>query len=101
MKMMDMGMTDKERYGETTGMPAGKEKDKKHYETMMMMSDKMPTDMSEMHAGEMHKMCIEMMVKSVETMEGGKKKYKMEMRKMGKMPETKKEINPYKKSDEE
>ena len=66
----------------------------------MMMSDKMPLDIGEMHAGESHKMMVEMIVKSVENTDDGKKKYKLEMRKMGKAPEMKKEINPYKKSDE-
>ncbi len=96
--MMDMGMTNEERYG---GGVAKERKDKKHYETIMMTSDKMPSDMGEMHAGETHKMCVEMMVKSVEKEEGGKTKYKMEMRKIGKMPKEQKSINPYKKSDED
>lgn len=99
MKMTDMGMTDKERYGETIGMDASKMKDKKHYESIMMMSDKMPSDMGEMHAGETHKMCIEVMVKRVEKDENGKTQYKLELRKIGKIPEMKKEINPYQKSE--
>ncbi len=98
MKMMDMGQTDEERYDSPIGVSLKESKNKKHYDSIMMMGDKMPM---EMHAGEMHKMCVEMMVKSVEKEESGKTKYKMELRKIGKMPEMEKELNPYKKSREE
>ena len=97
--MIDMGMTNKERYGGTIGMDSKETEDKKHYDSIEMHSDKMPEGMGEMHAGENYKICIEMLVKSVETTDDGKKKYKMEMRKMGKMPDTEEKISPYKKSE--
>lgn len=101
MKMNDMGQTNKERYGET--MSPESEKDKKYYETFTITDKQMP-DMPEYHAGDKCIMCVEFLVRAVTKKEEGKESktdYKLELRKMGKMPKGQKEINPYKKSDEE
>jgi hypothetical protein len=101
MKMHDMGMTQKEKYGELSAISPQEQANKKIYVTIDITSDQIP-ELEGTRAGDKVNLQMEYLVKRItknSDMEKSKTEYRLELRKAGMISESRKIFNPYKKSE--